>query len=114
MISKRSCGRSSRWTRPYLGTSCSIRRRIKSVAETTGLIPSSSNHCLFRGLFTRAMICSSMYFSLATWQISTLSSSSPVTAITMSAREIPARSSTHSSVASPYWTECSSSCSTVR
>ena len=33
-----------------------------------------------------------------------LSSSSPVTAITMSAREMPARSSTQSSDASPYWT----------
>ena len=43
-----------------------------------------------------------------------LSSSSPVTAITMSAREIPARSSTQSSEASPYWMLCSSSCSTVR
>ena len=83
------------------------------MAETTGLIPSRSNHCLFRGLFTRAMICSTMYFSLATWQISMLSSSSPVTVITMSARPIPARSSTQSSEASPYWTLCSSSCSTA-
>ena len=30
------------------------------------------------------------------------------------AREIPARSSTQSSEASPYWMLCSSSCSTVR
>src|SRR5689334_14860662 len=43
-----------------------------------------------------------------------LSSSSPVTAIVRSARLIPARSSTQSSVASPYWMACSSSCSTVR
>src|SRR5947199_3280086 len=43
-----------------------------------------------------------------------LSSSSPVTAMTRSARWIPARSSTHSSVASPYWTACSSSSSTTR
>src|SRR5581483_1130770 len=43
-----------------------------------------------------------------------LSSSSPVTAITRSARWMPARSSTHSSVASPYWTTCSSSSSTTR
>src|SRR6266508_1167782 len=34
------------------------------------------------------MICSTRYFSLATWQISMLSSSSPVTAITMSALEL--------------------------
>ena len=59
------------------------------------------------------MIRSTRYFSFATWQISMLSSSSPVTAITMSAREIPARSSTQSSDASPYWMLCSSSCSTV-
>ena len=62
----------------------------------------------------RATIRSTRYFSFATWQMRMLSSSSPVTAITMSAREIPARSSTHSSEASPYWTLCSSSCSTVR
>ena len=37
-----------------------------------------------------------------------------VSATTRSARWMPARSSTHSSVASPYWTACSSSCSTVR
>src|SRR4051794_7714820 len=60
------------------------------------------------------MIRSTRYFSFATWQISMLSSSSPVTAITMSARDTPARSSTHSSDASPYWMLCSSSCSTVR
>jgi hypothetical protein len=47
------------------------------------------------------MIWSTRYFSFATWQISMLSSSSPVTAITMSARWIPARSSTQSSEASP-------------
>src|SRR5947209_12544469 len=43
-----------------------------------------------------------------------LSSSSPVTAITRSARWMPARSRIHSSVASPYWTACSSSVSTTR
>ncbi len=37
-----------------------------------------------------------------------------VTAMVRSARLMPARSSTHSSVASPYWIACSSSCSTVR
>ena len=84
------------------------------MAETDGLISSSSKCWRLRGLLTRAMICSTRYFSRATWQISMLSSSSPVTAITMSARWIPARSSTHSSEASPYWTLCSSSCSTVR
>src|SRR4051812_16392074 len=77
-------------------------------------MPSSLKCSRFRGLFTRAMIRSQRYFSLATWQIRRLYSSSPVTATTRSARWMPARSSTHSSVASPYWTACSSSCSTVR
>ena len=53
-------------------------------------------------MLTRATIRSQPYFSFATWQIRMLSSSSPVTAITRSARWIPARSRTHSSVASPY------------
>src|SRR3954452_16245917 len=60
------------------------------------------------------MIRSQRYFSFASWQIRRLSSSSPVTAIVRSARLMPARSRTHSSVASPYWMACSSSCSTVR
>ena len=55
MISSRCSGRSSRWTSPYSGTSCSIRRRIRSVAETTGLIPSRSKCSRLRGLLTRAM-----------------------------------------------------------
>src|SRR5919198_1106389 len=114
MISRRSFSRSSRWTSPYSGTSCSIRRRIRSVAETFGLIPSSSKCWRLRGLLTRAIVRSTRYFSFATWQISMLSSSSPVTAITRSAREMPTRSSTHSSDASPYCTLCSSSCSTAR
>src|SRR4051794_17946263 len=42
-----------------------------------------------------------------------LSSSSPVTAITRSARSMPARSSTHSSDPSPYCAACSSSSSTT-
>src|SRR3954467_6751461 len=114
MISSCSSRRSSRCTVPYEGTSCSISRRIRSVALTAGWMPSSSKYCRFRGLLTRAMIRSQRYFSFASWQISRLSSSSPVTAIVRSARLMPARSSTHSSVASPYWMACSSSCSTVR
>ena len=56
MISSCSSCRSSRWTRPYSGTSCSSRRRIRSVAETDGLIPSRSKCGRLRGLLTRAMI----------------------------------------------------------
>src|SRR5258705_8996678 len=60
------------------------------------------------------MMRSHRYFSLAIWQTSMLASSSPVTATTRSARWIPERSSTHSSVASPYCTECSNSSSIAR
>ena len=41
MISRCSSSSASSWTRPYSGTSCSIRRRIRSVADTAGWIPSS-------------------------------------------------------------------------
>jgi hypothetical protein len=54
-----------------------------------------------RGLLTRAITRSTPYLSFATWQISRLSSSSPVTAMTMPARWMPARSRTQSSEASP-------------
>jgi hypothetical protein len=54
-----------------------------------------------RGLLQRAITRSTPYFSRATCEIRMLSSSSPVTAITISARSIPARSSTHSSDPSP-------------
>ena len=54
MISSRSSGRSSRCTSPYFGTSCSIRRRIRSVAEIAGFTPSSSKCCRLRGLLQRA------------------------------------------------------------
>src|SRR5438270_743528 len=60
------------------------------------------------------MMRSHRYFSFATWHTSMLSSSSPVTATTRSARWMPARSSTHSSVASPYCTACSNSSSSAR
>src|SRR5918995_3553822 len=113
MISSRSSGRSSRWTRPYFGTSCSIRRRIRSVAEMTGLTPSSSKCCRLRGLLQRATTRPTPYFSRATCEMRMLSSSSPVTATTRSARSTPARSSTHSSEPSPYMALCSSSCSTT-
>src|SRR5262249_40591443 len=55
---------------------------------------------------------STPYFSRASWQMTMLSSSSPVAAITMlGGRWIPARSSTKSSVASPCTTTCSNSSS---
>ena len=52
------------------------------------------------------------YCSRASWQMTMLSSSSPVTATTMSGgRRMPARSRTNSSVASPSCTRCSNSSS---
>ena len=56
MISRRSSSRSSRWTSPYWGTSCSISRRIRSVADTAGWMPSSWKCWRLRGLLTRATI----------------------------------------------------------
>src|SRR5712672_852700 len=41
MISRCSSSSASSWTSPYSGTSCSISRRIRSVADTAGWIPSS-------------------------------------------------------------------------
>src|SRR6185503_4159540 len=77
------------------------------VAETSRLIPTISKCCWLRGSLTRAITLGTPYFSLATWQTMMLSSSSPVTAITRSARSTPARSSTNSSVASPNRMTCS-------
>ena len=85
------------------------------MAETDGLIPSSSKCGRFRGLLTRAMIRSTRYFSLRH-----LADQHVVLVVAghrdhhVGALDIPARSSTQSSEASPYWTLCSSSCSTVR
>ena len=56
MISSRSPSSASSCTSPYCGTSCSIRRRIRSVAETAGRIPSSLKCWRLRGLLTRATI----------------------------------------------------------
>jgi hypothetical protein len=66
-----------------------------------------------RGLLQRATTRATPYFSRATWEIRMLSSSSPVTATTRSARSMPERSNTHSSEPSPYIALCSSSCSTT-
>ena len=76
------------------GSSCSISARIVAVAETVRLIPSIAKCRWLRGSLTRAITLGTPYFSLATWQTMMLSSSSPVAAITRSARSIPARSST--------------------
>ena len=70
--------------------SCSIEPRTIRV----GLISSSTPRCLnsssFFGLLTRAIVRGTSKWCLAIWQITRLSSSSPVTAATMSARLAPA------------------------
>src|ERR1700750_1955217 len=66
-----------------------MRRRIRSVALTTGWMPSSSKYGRLRGLLTRAMIREQRYFSLAIWQIRRVSSSSPVGAVDAGALEDP-------------------------
>ena len=77
-----------------------------------GEIPSRSKCAWLRGSFTRAITFGTPYFSLAIWPTIMLSSSSPVSASTMSGgRAMPARSRTKSSVASPRCTWCSNSSS---
>ena len=85
---------------------------IEEVAQTVGETPSRSKCTWLRGSLTRAITFSTPYFSRASWQMTMLSSSSPVAAMTMlGGRWIPARSSTKSSVASPLTTTCSNSSS---
>src|SRR5215210_2626573 len=111
-ISRFSLRSSRRWTRSCSGTSCSISAIKPRVAETVGEIPSRSKCAWLRGSLTRAITFGTPYFSLASWQMIRLSSSSPVAARTRSGgRLIPARSSTWSSVASPRCTACSNSSS---
>ena len=97
------------------GTSCSTSARMPDVAQTVWVIPSRSKCCWFLGSLTRAIAFGTPYPSFAIWAMTRLSSSSPVTASTMSGgRSIPARSSTWISVASPRRTtgpNSSSSCS---
>src|SRR6476660_3052728 len=106
-ISRFSRFRSIRVTSSCCGSWCSIKARIVAVAETVSVIPTMSKCGWLRGSLTRAITFGTPYFSLATWQTMMLSSSSPVTAITRSARSTPARSSTNSSVASPNRMTCS-------
>src|SRR5581483_8937708 len=113
-ISRFSLRSSSRCTRSCSGTSCSTSASRDSVAQTVGEIPSRSKCGWFRGSLTRAITLGTPYFSRASWQMMMLSSSSPVVATSMSGgRANPACSSTNTSVASPSWTWCSNSSSSV-
>ncbi len=65
------------------------------VAQIVGEMPSRSKCAWLRGSLTRAITFGTPNFSFASWQMTRLSSSSPVSASTMSGgRAIPARSST--------------------
>src|SRR3954468_12824093 len=111
-ISRFSLRSSSRWTSWCSGTSCSMSAMMFEVAQIVGEMPSRSKCAWLRGSFTRAITFGAPYFSFASWQMTRLSSSSPVTASTRSGgRLIPARSRMKSSVASPRWTMCSNSSS---
>ena len=80
----------ARWSSSWTGMSCSIEPRIIRV----GLISSSTPRCRksasFLGLLTRAIVRGTSKWCLAIWQMTRLSSSSPVTAATTSARLQPA------------------------
>ena len=77
------------------GTSCSTSAMIPEVAQIVGEIPSRSKCAWLRGSLTRAITFGTPYFSFAIWPMTMLSSSSPVSASTMSGgRVMPARSST--------------------
>ena len=54
------------------------------VAQTVGEMPSRSKCAWLRGSLTRAITFWTPYFSFASWQMTMLSSSSPVSASTMS------------------------------
>ncbi len=78
-------------------------------AQMVASTPSRSKVGWLNGLLTRATTLGTPNFSLDTWLMMMLSSSSPVTATTMSARPMPAFSSTQISVPSPNTRASSSS-----
>ena len=70
-------------------------------AQIVASMPSTSKVGWLKGLLTRATTFGAAYLSLAICEMMMLSSSSPVTATTRSARAMPAFSSTQISVPSP-------------
>ena len=83
------------------------------VAQMVASTPSRSNVGWLNGLLTRATTLGTPNFSLATCEMMMLSSSSPVTATTMSQRPMPAFSSTQTSVPSPNTSASSPSSSAM-
>ena len=84
-----------------MSTSSSI-IRVMMVVEDIASIPSAWKMCSFLGLFTRATARGTPKATLASWQATRLSSSSPVTAAKTSARATPASSWNASSQPSPW------------
>ena len=72
------------------GMSCSIEPRAIRVGLMISSTPRCRNRSSFFGLFTRAIVRGTSKWCFAIWQMTRLSSSSPVTAATMSARFEPA------------------------
>ncbi len=83
------------------------------VAQMVASTPSRSNVGWLNGLLTRATTLGTPNFSFETCEMMMLSSSSPVTATTMSQRPMPAFSSTHTSVPSPKTSASSPSSSAM-
>ena len=81
-----------------------MRLSMPVVALTVFSMPRRSKVAWLKGLFTRATTLGTPNFSSAIWAMMMLSSSSPVTATTMSARPMPAFSRTQISVPSPKTT----------
>ena len=76
--------------KPPEGSSCSMTPMSTRVEETVSSMPSVLKTISFLGLFTRAMTRGVRHLCLASWQMTRFFASSPVTAITASAREQPA------------------------
>ena len=86
MISSSPSPRAARWSSSWTGMSCSIEPRIIRVGLMISSTPRWRKRSSFLGLLTRAIVRGTSKWCLAIWQITRLSSSSPVTAATMSAR----------------------------
>ena len=91
---------------------CSKRLKMICVLETVVSIPSLSNNTIFAGSLTRATVRGAWKFFFAIWQMTRLSSSSPVTATITSARPKPASAMIRTSHPSPCITT-SPSCSAI-
>ena len=76
----------ARWSSSCTGMSCSIEPSAIRVGLMISSTPRWRKSSSFFGLLTRAIVLGTSKWCFAIWQITRLSSSSPVTAATMSAR----------------------------